>query len=50
MTHFYHVGSTEDLRNSMEEALLIKPGHAAPIYKQEEKIKPAQIAFALEHA
>ncbi|GIU81644.1 MAG: hypothetical protein KatS3mg006_0708 [Pyrinomonadaceae bacterium] len=24
--HFYHVGSTENLRNSMEEALLIKPG------------------------
>ncbi|HWF44464.1 MAG TPA: Dam family site-specific DNA-(adenine-N6)-methyltransferase [Candidatus Kapabacteria bacterium] len=28
MTHFYHVGSTEDLRNYMEEALVIKPGYA----------------------
>ena len=26
-THFYYVGSTEDLRNSMDEALLIKPGY-----------------------
>lgn len=29
ITHFYHVGSTEDLRNSMEEVLLIKQGHEA---------------------
>jgi DNA adenine methylase len=28
--HFYHVGSTEDLRNEMEEALVIKPGYEAP--------------------
>ncbi len=28
MTHFYHVGATEDLRNDMEEALVIKPGYA----------------------
>ncbi len=26
--HFYHVGSSEDLRHPMEEALLIKPGYA----------------------
>jgi len=26
-THFYYVGSTENLRNEMEEALLIKPGY-----------------------
>lgn len=26
--HFYHVGSTEGLRNAMDEALLIKPGFA----------------------
>jgi len=25
--HFYHVGSTEDLRGPMEEALVIKPGY-----------------------
>lgn len=29
-SHFYHVGSTEALRNEMEEALLIKPGFASP--------------------
>ena len=29
MEHFYHIGSTEDLRNSMTEALLIKPGFEA---------------------
>lgn len=27
--HFYHVGSTEDLRNEMEEALVIRNGFAA---------------------
>jgi DNA adenine methylase len=27
-THFYHVGSTESLRNEMDEALVIKPGFA----------------------
>ncbi len=26
--HFYHVGASEELRNEMEEALLIKPGFA----------------------
>jgi len=29
-SHFYHVGSTEDLRNEMNEALLIKNGCEAP--------------------
>ena len=29
--HFYHVGAGEDLRNSMEEALILKPGFAAPV-------------------
>lgn len=29
--HFYHLGPTEELRNSIEEALLIKPGHEAPL-------------------
>lgn len=28
--HFYHVGSTEDLRSEMDEALLIKPGFSTP--------------------
>jgi DNA adenine methylase len=27
MSHFYHVGSTESLRNEMEEALVIRPGY-----------------------
>ncbi|MGH9834250.1 MAG: DNA adenine methylase [Blastocatellia bacterium] len=29
-SHFYHVGSTETLRNEMEEALVIRPGFATP--------------------
>ena len=28
-SHFYHVGATESLRNSMEEALLIRTGYEA---------------------
>ncbi len=32
--HFYHIGSTEDLRNPMEEALVIKPGYAVDIENQ----------------
>jgi len=27
-THFYHVGSTESLRNSMDEGLFVKPGYS----------------------
>lgn len=47
-THFYHVGSTEDLRHAMNEALLIKPGHAAPpVAQTPEPDQPAQIALAL---
>lgn len=37
-SHFYHVGSTEDLRNEMEEALVIKPGSEAP----EEQVRELQ--------
>ena len=33
--HFYYVGSTEDLRNEMNEALVIKEGYEAP----EDKVK-----------
>ena len=29
-SHFYHVGSTEELRNAMDEALVIRPGYATP--------------------
>ncbi|MGH2639105.1 MAG: DNA adenine methylase, partial [Rhabdochlamydiaceae bacterium] len=34
MTHFYHVGSTQDLRNDMEEALVIKPEFATRVPKE----------------
>ena len=30
MTHFYHVGASERLRNSVDEALIVKPGHETP--------------------
>ncbi len=46
-THFYHVGSTENLRNSMEEALLIKPGYETPLIETTKSVKPLQLAFAL---
>jgi DNA adenine methylase len=36
--HFYHVGSTESLRNEIDEALLIKPGFATP-YKGKQTTK-----------
>ncbi len=39
ITHFYHVGSTETLRNSMEEVLLIKQGHEAINFTQERPLK-----------
>lgn len=45
--HFYHVGSTENLRNSMEEALLIKPGYEAVLAETEEPAKPVQLVLAL---
>lgn len=38
--HFYHVGSTEELRNEMDEALLIKPGFASPIEEEQEVVIP----------
>lgn len=45
--HFYHVGSTENLRNAMEEALLIKPGYEAALIGTTKFDKPNQLAFAL---
>ncbi len=48
VTHFYHVGSTEALRNSMEEVLLIKQGYAATGAIQERTLKQArQLSIAL---
>lgn len=38
ITHFYYVGSTEALRNSMEEALLIKQGYEAPRRESQETV------------
>ncbi|MCI0578988.1 MAG: DNA adenine methylase [Chloroflexi bacterium] len=47
--HFYHVGPTEDLRNSVEEALLIKKGYEAnPTVEKQVAIETAmqlQIPF-----
>ena len=40
MTHFYHVGSTEDLRNSMEEALLIKRGYES--FRRQSEVTPME--------
>jgi DNA adenine methylase len=47
-THFYHVGSTEDLRNSMEEVLLIKPGYEVPEVTQQERAKASQTSLAFK--
>lgn len=46
-THFYHVGPTEDLRNAMEEALLIKPGFTATMPKSasNQASKPRQLTL-----
>jgi DNA adenine methylase len=45
--HFYHIGSTESLRNKMIESLLIKPGFAAEGTSQAPKSKKEQLAFSL---
>lgn len=45
VSHFYHVGSTEDLRNEMEETLLIKPGFATAIAPPIESGRPLQLTF-----
>jgi len=47
-THFYHVGSTENLRNSMEEALLIKPGYESVPLPHVTPVKPLQLAMVLD--
>lgn len=44
--HFYHVGSTENLRNSMEEALVIRVGYATEAAQKISSAKPRQIALA----
>lgn len=51
-SHFYHVGASEDLRNDMDEALVIKPGFAMPdIGRQRTRQEPKldmQISLAVE--
>jgi len=44
-THFYHVGSTENLRNAMEEALLIKPGYETLPVETTMSAKPIQLVL-----
>ncbi len=45
--HYYHVGSTENLRNAMEEVLLVKPGYETSAVQPEKKTaKPVQLALA----
>jgi DNA adenine methylase len=50
--HFYHVGSSETLRNEMDEALVIKPGFATPdIGRQRTRQEPkpdTQLSLAIE--
>lgn len=43
--HFYHVGSTEDLRNEMEEVLIVKPSHQVLGYPISEN-KTLQLTMA----
>jgi DNA adenine methylase (dam) len=50
-SHFYHVGSTENLRNEMQEALIIKPGCATPDQGRQATKKAhidLQLSFALD--
>ena len=42
-SHFYHVGSSEALRNDMEEALLIKPGYEAHPLTDDDIPTPEQL-------
>lgn len=45
--HFYHVGPTERHRNAMDEALVIKPGFAAPIGEAAADESPANVCRQL---
>ena len=51
-SHFYHVGSSESLRNEMDEALLIKPGFAMPDSGKQRTRKESsadlQLSLAME--
>jgi DNA adenine methylase len=47
-SHFYYVGPTEDLRNPVVEALLIKPGYAALGAEAQDHVhtKPMQLTMS----
>lgn len=59
-SHFYHVGSTESLRNEMQEALLIKPTHSVdertynarrmPAASAAKRLQPALFERGREYA
>jgi DNA adenine methylase len=42
-SHFYHVGSSEDLRHEMEEALVVAPGFAVKTVAETVRAKAAQL-------
>ena len=46
-SHFYHVGSSEDLRNEMEEALVVSPGHVAESKTEPTPTEAEQAELAL---
>ncbi len=46
-SHFYHIGSTEDLRHPIEEALVIKPGYASEEIHLMCKSPEKQLALSL---
>lgn len=45
--HAYQVGPTPNLRHTVEEVLLIKPGYAAPLQENKTAIKPFQLSLDL---
>lgn len=47
-SHFYHVGPSENLRNEIDEALIIKPGFAALDEAQETERPAAKQRLSLE--
>lgn len=43
--HYYHVGSTEDLRNAMEEALIVSPNFVVPNENLHPEEELKQLSF-----
>jgi DNA adenine methylase len=48
MSHFYHVGPSEDLRNEMTEVVILSNKHAAPVVQDEAELEPLQLFEASE--